>query len=82
MADFQAHSDRVTAFSRIDPDVIASTSWDGKIAFWNSTTLAMIGSLNIAEPITCMDYRHEDGILLLGFSVGDLAAYQRVAPAS
>jgi hypothetical protein len=42
----------------------------------------MIGSLNIGEPITCMDYRQEDGILLLGFSVGDLAAYERVTPAS
>lgn len=42
----------------------------------------MSGSLNIGEPIACMDYRQEDGILLLGFSVGDLAAYQRITPAS
>jgi WD40 repeat protein len=39
MADIQAHSDRVTAFSRIDSDVIASASWDGKVAFLNWTTL-------------------------------------------
>lgn len=42
----------------------------------------MSGSVNIGEPIACMDYRQEDGILLLGFSVGDLAAYQRITPAS
>ena len=82
MADIQAHSDGLSAFSWIDSNVIASASWDGKIAFWNGTTLTMSGSLNIGEPITCMDYRQEDGILLLGFSVGDLAAYQRITPAS